>query len=98
MTISHSYCLDDSGGVFLTSFDIFMSFKSFDVISSAVKQISNIPPDQFGSRHMISIHYVLDVSSREGDLKERLINIGHTVTSRHQRPQEGGARPGVGNN
>ena len=74
-----------------------MSPQIFDVISSAVKQISNITPDQCGSRQMISINYVLDVTSKEGDVKERLKNIGHTVTSRHQGPQERGARPGVGN-
>ena len=98
MSISHSDCFDDSSGVFLTSFHIFMFSRSFDVISSAVKQISNVLPDQIGSRHIISINYVSDVSPIDGNVKERFINIGDHVTSRHQRPEERGARPGVGNN
>ena len=98
LVVSHSNCFDDASGVFLTSFYIFMYSRPIAVRSSAVKQISKIILDQIGSRHIISINYVLDVSSIDGNSKERLVNIGDHVTSRHQRPEERGARPGVGNN
>ena len=67
-----------------------MDLKSFEVNGSAVKQISQILSDQLGSRHVISLNEVLDVSPIDENSKERFVNIGNPVTSRHQRTQEGG--------